>query len=226
MKTVIGFLRQLHRNNNREWFMANKPLYQQALVKFNTFAEGLMESIAVFDPTVRGLTLKDCTYRIYRDVRFSHDKSPYKTHMGVFVAPGGKKSGLTGYYFHIEPDSEVEKYRYFIVTGTYNLPTAETNSIREDIVLEGAGFEKTLKRAEGFLFGSDEKYKRVPSGFPTDSPYAEYLKCKNFQLLKPLSEEDILKEGLADWLAKEFYKTMEFKERLNRAIEFVREDKK
>lgn len=210
-------------NNDREWFNANKERYLSALGEFEGFSQRLIDAIAEFDPTVQGLKVKDCTYRIYRDTRFSSDKSPYKTHMGVFVSPGGKKTRLVGYYLHLEPCAGSDKYRYFMVTGTYGLSTAEMNSIREDIVLEGDAFEKTLKSAKGFSFESEEKYKRVPNGFDPASPYAEYLRHKDFQLIKSLTEEQVLDDGFVGFLAKEFHRTMDFKERLNRAIEFARE---
>lgn len=101
MQAIIDFLRQLSQNNNREWFMAHKSEYQQAQARFNELTEQLILGISQFDSSVSGLTAKDCIYRIYRDVRFSKDKSPYKTHMGAYVCPGGKKSGYAGYYFHV-----------------------------------------------------------------------------------------------------------------------------
>lgn len=101
MQDIITFLRELQANNHREWFMANKDRYATLQARFNGFVDELIYEISRFDETVTGLTAKDCTYRIYRDVRFSADKSPYKTHMGAFICPGGKKSGYSGYYFHI-----------------------------------------------------------------------------------------------------------------------------
>ena len=93
MKDIIDFLNDLQHNNNREWFMANKARYMAAAERFNAIVDELILEIARYDSTVTGLTAKDCTYRIYRDVRFSADKSPYKTHMGAFICRGGKKSG-------------------------------------------------------------------------------------------------------------------------------------
>ena len=89
MKTVIQFLRKLKENNNREWFMDHKQEYLDAQATFNAFVEKILIGLSEADESVRGLTVKDCTYRIYRDVRFSKDKSPYKTHMGAYICPGG-----------------------------------------------------------------------------------------------------------------------------------------
>ena len=103
MKQVVEFLTLLHENNDKAWFDSHKEMYKRALSCFEVFTAKLIDGIAAFDPSVRGLTVKDCTWRIYRDTRFSPDKTPYKTHMGAFVAPRGKKGGYSGYYFHVEP---------------------------------------------------------------------------------------------------------------------------
>ena len=91
MQQIIDFLRQLQANNNREWFAEHRDEYKAAQARFNTFAEALVGEIAKFDPSVAGLTARDITYRIYRDTRFSKDKTPYKTHLGAFICSGGKK---------------------------------------------------------------------------------------------------------------------------------------
>ena len=90
MKEILDFLRDLEKNNNREWFSTNKERYQKVLKKWNAFCENLITEIGRFDENIAPLTIKDCTYRIYRDTRFSKDKSPYKTHFGVFLGGGGK----------------------------------------------------------------------------------------------------------------------------------------
>ena len=101
MKRVIEFLQNLVANNNKVWFDAHKDEYLLAKKVFEDFTEQLIAKVEAFDPSVKGLKVKDCTYRIYRDVRFSKDKSPYKTHMGCYICRGGKKSGYSGYYFHV-----------------------------------------------------------------------------------------------------------------------------
>ena len=105
MKEVFDFLAQLSRNNNREWFNANKETYLQVREKFEDFAGQLIGKIAGWDEDIANsnLQVKDCTYRMYRDTRFSKDKVPYKTHMGIFICKGGKKSPNAGYYLHLEP---------------------------------------------------------------------------------------------------------------------------
>ena len=101
MKEIITYLRQLQAYNNREWFNAHKDEFLKHQARFHRLVEVVIKEKSVFDPSIANLTPKDCTYRIYRDVRFSSDKSPYKCHFGAFIAKGGKMSGNSGYYFHI-----------------------------------------------------------------------------------------------------------------------------
>ena len=137
MQEIIAFLDRLMRNNNREWFNAHKDEYKYVQAKFNDFALKLMESVAAFDPDVYGLELKDCTYRIYRDIRFSSDKRPYKNHFGCFICKGGKKSGNAGYYFHIEPVEADYIGGNILAAGMY-APTKELlEQIRHEIVYDG-----------------------------------------------------------------------------------------
>ena len=104
MKETMRFLRELKRNNNREWFAASRNRYEHALETRSALVARLIGAVAQVDPSAGCLTERDCTYRIYRDTRFSTDKTPYKTHMGIFINPPyGKKSPLGGYYFHFEP---------------------------------------------------------------------------------------------------------------------------
>ena len=153
MKEIITFLQELQHNNNREWFTANKARYVAAQTRFNSFVDELIGEICRFDDSVLGLTAKDCTYRIYRDVRFSADKSPYKTHMGAFICPGGKKSGYSGYYFHIGTGGDGYPYGHMLATGDYCHDPKALQIIREDIA---GGFWKAWR-------SSNPKQSRNPS---------------------------------------------------------------
>ena len=93
MKTIIDYLSKLESNNNREWFNSHKSEYLDSKKQFDELVESIIREIRKFDDSIGLLTAADCTYRIYRDTRFSQDKSPYKTHLGAYIAPGGKKSG-------------------------------------------------------------------------------------------------------------------------------------
>jgi|SRR6056297_2879806 len=101
-KELLNFLRDLKKNNHKEWFHKNKPVYQQVRREFEQYIALLIAGIAQFDDTVKSLEPRDCIFRINRDIRFSKDKSPYKTNFGAYIAPGGRKGGYAGYYFHLK----------------------------------------------------------------------------------------------------------------------------
>lgn len=223
---MIGFLRKLSDNNDREWFQAHKAEYKEAEGEFNAFVEKLIDGIAYFDSSVRGLTVRDCTYRIYRDTRFSNNKLPYKNHMGAYVCRGGKKSGYAGYYFHVQPVSEGLLGGHLLSTGLYMPEPVVLRSVREDIAYNGEQFVAAIKKAKGFRLGQDNVLKRVPLGFPADSPYAEYLKMKDIYLEQQVDDSFMLSGDLLRNTVEAFHHTFEFSERLNRAIKYAYEEMK
>lgn len=223
MKRVISFLSELVNNNNKPWFDAHKSDYQEARSVFNSFVGKLLAGLGEFDDSVRNLEVKDCVYRIYRDIRFSKDKTPYKTRMSAFIAPEGKKSGKAGYYFHIEPEGGGYLGGNMICSGSYMPETRFVKSIREEIFLNGDEFESSVKAASGFYLDFDRALKRVPPGFPPDHKYAEYLKLRNFILCKEVGDEYILDNRLLENVLNDFKKTYRFIFLVNRAIEFVDE---
>ena len=216
MEQVIAFLEELARHNYKEWFDAHKGEYLQAK---NTIAEVAVEfisRIAAFDPRMKGLRVEDCTYRIYRDIRFSPDKTPYKTHMGIYVCAGGKKSGRAGYYLHIEPATNT----YFICSGLYN-PTKEMiKSVREEIMLSGDKFQDAITAAKGFVIDWDGALTRLPLGW-APGPYSDYYRLKSYLLMKPLSRRYITSDGLARRAARDLKPTANFCEILNRSVDYV-----
>ncbi|NJO69133.1 MAG: DUF2461 domain-containing protein [Bacteroidetes bacterium] len=107
LKDILNFLSVLKENNHKEWFDENRDWYQKTKKNYELFAGRLIQEILKFDKNIGTPEVKDCVFRIFRDVRFSNDKTPYKTHMGVYVAKGGRKSILGGYYFHMEPENSV-----------------------------------------------------------------------------------------------------------------------
>ena len=208
MKEVIDFFRRLHDDNTREWFDAHRAEWTRVKGRFADFTGQLIEGIASFDPEVRGLRPQDCTYRIARDTRFSPDKSPYKTYIGAYIAPKGKKSGFAGYYFHIEPccDSLV------------------CCNLLSEVLDNGAQIEAAIRKAKGFRLCSGNRLKRVPTGFPVDSPYAEMLKLKDFYLEQPIAEEFLLAPDLLERTVEQFRRTQPFIAILNRAIRYAHEE--
>lgn len=213
-------MRALSLNNEKPWFEAHKADYLQARDTISAYAEDLIDGVRSFDETVGPLSVADCTYRIYRDVRFSKDKSPYKTHMGVYVCRGGKKSGYSGYYFHIDGSGD-----HLLAVGNYYTEPKVLKILREDISMGGGDFRKILSSvAPGLELERESALKKVPKGFPEDSPDAEYLKLRNFCLVKMLDDDFILSPNLKKNVLKIFKSATPFLHYINRAIDFCREE--
>lgn len=219
MREVVDFLRELRANNNREWFNAHKAEYRRADSVFKEFAAALVDGIASFDESVRGLTLADCTYRIYRDTRFSPDKTPYKTHMGVFVAPHGKKAGYAGYYFHLDPNEGSMMY-----AGLYMPEPIVLKSVREEIIDNGDGLMAAVEAANGFTLCTDNALKRNPKDFPPGNRYDNLLRLRDFGLEKPVSERQVLSKELLKHTLDDFRSTYPLVGILNRAVQYAYEE--
>lgn len=224
MKRTVEFLELLDRNNNREWFNANKPLYKAAMEEFTGFMERLVEGIGSFDESVRGLKARDCIYRIYRDTRFSKDKTPYKTHFGGFIVPHGKCSGYAGYYIHIEP-TENGMLGYSLLASGLVMPEPPVlRSIREEILDYGREMIDEVERSDGFRFSLGNSLKRTPAGFPRDTEVDYLLRLRDHFIEKPLTRKDILSPDLLPRSVEAFMSTKPYLDRLNRAIQYAKEE--
>ena len=190
-KSTLEFLADLKLNNYKEWFNKNRKRYDEAKDNYESFAQAVINEISVFDPLLKGLEAKSCTYRINRDIRFSKDKTPYKSHLGAFIVRGGKNNGdrLAGYYLHVEPGGNS-----MIAGGAYIPPTPWLSAIREKIDEQGEKFVKILNNKELVrIFGEieGEKLKSAPKGYPKDHPYIEYLKLKSFLVSKVFTDKEV-----------------------------------
>lgn len=222
MNTILSYLRQLEANNNKDWFDAHKAEYQEARAHFNAIVEKLIDGIAAFDPSVKGVGIKECTYRIHKDMRFSRDGLPYKTHFGAYICRGGKKSGYSGYYFHIGTGSG-EEYpcRSFLAVGNYYMEPKVLRIVREDIELGGGDFDRIIKALHPSLsLDQDQKLKRPPLGFDAEGPYIDFIKLKNFCLSGVYDDTDLDIEEIL----KVFKSAKPFLDYINRAIQFGREE--
>jgi len=205
-KSTLDFLTGVKCNNNREWFHANRPLYLDAKDNFESFVQQIIDKIILFDPIMKGLEAKSCVYRINRDIRFSNDKSPYKSHFGAFIVRGGKQNGdkYAGYYFHVEPGKSI------MAGGAYTPPSPWLSAIREKI---SEGPEEFIKitRAKDFVkyFGSvdGEKLKTAPKGYPKDHPHIELLKLKSYLVVNEATDKLVLSNDFHDHVINVF-KTM------------------
>ena len=222
MKTILKFLRELEMNNNKPWFDSHKNEYLEARSHFNALVEQLLAGITSFDDSIRGVGVNDCTYRIYKDMRFSKDGLPYKTHFGAFIARGGRKSGYSGYYFHIGTGSD-EEYpcRSFLAVGNYYTEPKVLRILREDIELGRGDFDRIIKNLHPSLsLDQDQKLKRAPLGFNAEGPYIDYIKLKNF-CLSGTFDDSRLDIGQ---IVEVFRTAKPFLDYINRAIEFSREE--
>jgi uncharacterized protein (TIGR02453 family) len=216
MKDLFEFLKELRANNHRDWFKENKPRYEALHKEFVHIVGQLIDRIAAFDAEIAGLDAKSCIYRIYRDIRFSPDKTPYKTHFGAYMtAYGGRTSSYGGYYLHLEPGES------FVSGGVWCPAPAMLKRLRHDIYDNIDEFiailtDEKFKRVYGELEG--EKLKRMPDGFPKDTPYEELLKHKSFVVSSVKPETFFQTKNWMDEVIEEFKVLYPFNKFLNYTI--------
>ena len=181
LQTIFNFLEQLSENNNREWFHGHKPEFLKAKESLEIITEILIKEIGKFDKEIGALQAKNCIFRIYRDVRFSKDKSPYKTNFGAFLVPGGKKSGKAGYYLHLDPDGS------FLAGGVYMPASDHLKKLRKHIFEHTDELKQIISKPafkKDFGSISGDKLNLTPRGFPADFPDLDLLKFKSYIVVK------------------------------------------
>ena len=218
MKEILDFYLRLSQNNNKPWFDRNRPEYEAVKAKLAIIAEEFIQGVAAFDSRCQGLQVKDCTYRINRDIRFTQDKRPYKDWHGIYVCPKGKKSGMAGYYIHLEPANDL----YFICGGLYN-PTKEVlQSVREMIMLEPDEFHNAVTACgEGFCLNWDNALKRMPVGYDETDRHSEYYRLKSYDIYKPLTLKDVLDKDFIKKATSELKRCYQYNEMLNRCFDYA-----
>ncbi|MCM1079347.1 MAG: DUF2461 domain-containing protein [Bacteroidales bacterium] len=219
MKEILDFFLTLAQNNDKAWFDAHKSEYKAVKEKSDAMALEFMRGIEEFDPRVRGLGIKDITYRIHRDLRFTHDKRPYKTWNGVYVCPNGKKSGMAGYYIHLEPATNT----YFLCSGLYNPEKEVVKSIREEIMCDGDKLMAALAQCEDFRLPWDAALKKIPAGFSASDKYSDYYRLKSFEIYKPLTKRDVLKKDFLKNALADLRRTCDYNEILNRCHDYAKD---
>ncbi|MDD4820035.1 MAG: DUF2461 domain-containing protein [Flavobacteriales bacterium] len=201
LKDTLHFLKEIQYNNNREWFNDNKQLYTSAKEEFDAFVEKLIPEVQQIDPSIGHVEVKDCTYRIYRDTRFSPNKTPYKTHMGAYINRRGKKSPYAGYYVHISP-AEGSLWG----GGLYCPDKDILRAIRWDIydnIDEFLGLKKDMEKA-GYSFSKDDMLKKNPLGFPKEWEQADLLRYKHYDMLRSIPDEVLYGNDLMSQTVKAF----------------------
>ena len=219
MDEIYAFLRALARNNNREWFQQHKKDFQKAQELMREFASVILKGISRFDPAVSELDPKETLFRIYKDIRFSKDKTPYKTHFGCWMARGGRKSNDAGYYFHVEPENT------FMAAGIHSPPKEQLNLIRQEILYRPEEYLKVIGNISSLpefeRGGEEDKLKTGPLGFPKDFKYLEELNYKHYIFVKNYGNEEVLQPSFADELAEDYRKLYPLVDYLNHAISFT-----
>lgn len=190
VRDLTRFLAELAENNNRAWFVMNKPRYDILRAEFLELVTQLIAGIARFDPAVAGCNPKKALFRINHDLRFARDKSPYKTHFAAAITATGLKrpsqGGGPAYYFHIDADGTL-----LVSGGEYLPPPHRLRAIRQHVIEDAAGFARLQKNKKLLqTFGGlqeEGKLSRPPKGFDADSPHIEAIKLKSFIVWKETS---------------------------------------
>lgn len=216
MTEILEFLKDLQANNDREWFDANRKRYEKCRAIQIDFTAKLIAEIRKFDDEIPPLNAKDSVFRIFRDVRFSKDKSPYKTNMGSYVARGGKNGGYSGYYFHIQPGE------LFVSGGIYMPQPQFLHAIRQEIyyhpnkyieLIENPTFKSTFT-GEKF-----DKLKTAPKGYPKDWEHIELIKNRSYAYSHPLTEKEFTSENLLETVVNTYKILYPINKFLNSAID-------
>lgn len=218
--TTIQFLKNLKENNYKEWFDANRDKYEAAREDFAGLVKKIIEMHGKKDESIAALTPKDCMFRINRDIRFSKDKTPYKTNFGASINRGGKKSVYAGYYLHCEAGGES-----FVGGGLWMPEAGDLKKVRQEIdyafdefkgILTSKKFVTTYKE---LYRGEDSVLSREPKGYEKDNPAIEYIKFKSFIAMQPLTDADFTSKDLLKKIGAAYEALQPMLAFINRAFE-------
>ena len=190
-KDTLRFLEDLKANNNRDWFLANKKRYDEYKKEYHGLIAEFLDAMKPKDAALKMLEVKNCTFRINRDIRFSKDKSPYKTHMGIWFNTNQGVGNGPGYYIHIEKDAS------FAAGGFWMPEVSELKKIRKEIAFFHEDLEDILKNKnfkkhfDGFNVTENNSLKTAPKDFEKDHPAIQYLKLKSFTVVKRIPDSEL-----------------------------------
>ncbi len=216
---TIKFLKELKKNNQRDWFEANRKQYEAAKSDYAIFTQNVIDAFGKNDESIAALKAKDCMFRINRDVRFSKNKDPYKTNMGASFSKGGKKSPLAGYYFHCEPGNS------FVGGGLWMPEPDGLKKLRQEIDYNFDEFKKIIgskKFVAAYKEMSDSEGTRLtrpPKGYGADNPAIEYIKLKSFVAMAPITDEELTGKNLLKKITGAFEALQPLIVFINQAIE-------
>jgi uncharacterized protein (TIGR02453 family) len=218
--STIKFLKDLKKNNTKEWFDKNRKAYEAAKNDFTDIVQTAIDKFGKKEESIATLKAKDCMFRINRDIRFSKDKSPYKTNMGASINKAGRKAWNTaGYYFHFEPGNS------FVGGGLYMPEPDILKKVRQEVDYSFDTFKKIISNKKFVatykdLDNSDEmKLSRPPKGYEADNPAIEYIKLKSFIAMTPLTDADLADKNLAKKITDAFEALQPLISFINEAVE-------
>lgn len=215
---TLEFLHDLSLNNSKSWFDQNRKRYDQVKEDYLGLAANLLEKIQVHDTALSGLSPKDCIFRINRDVRFSSNKAPYKTNLGIAFHPGGKKFQLAAYYLHIELGGS------FVGGGLWMPEALPLAKIRKEIhffypelttILSDKNFTATYGSLD---VEENQKLSRPPKGYEANNPAIEFLKLKSFTASHPIADDLLTSNQLIPTVIEDFITLKPFLDFLNRGL--------
>lgn len=214
---TFNFLKEVAINNDRNWFQAHKDEYNSARENVLDFTARLLRELSKLDPTIPAdLNAQSCLMRIYRDVRFSKNKAPYKTNFGIAMSGNGKNFNGPGYYIHIQPGKS------FIAAGYWMPDINHLKAIRQEIDYNAEEFHQIIdnpvfKECFG-KFDEEDKLKTSPKGYPTDHPDIDYLRLKSFAVVHEIKDEKLNKADTISYIINVFEKVYPFMIFLRNAI--------
>lgn len=217
-KDTFDFLNDLSFNNNREWFLENKHRYDRSWQEMKSFVGQIIEGLASFDPYIhKDIDPGKCLFRIYRDVRFRKDKTPYKTWLGAGISVNGRKLQGPEYYIHIQPDHS------FLAVGYWRPEKEHLAAIRQEIDYQGEDWENMLlqlhtQAGEKVVPDREDTLKRPPAGFSADHPQIQYLKLKSFTLSRELTDLELMGPRALSYVLQHYQEMLPFKNFIHRAI--------
>lgn len=217
-KDSLQFLEDLKANNNRDWFLENKNRYEVFKKNYHQLVGDFLDVMKPIDSSLEMLEIKHCTFRINRDIRFSKDKSPYKTHLGIWLSSGVKGWNRSGYYVHIE------KGACFIAGGLYCPEAEDLKKVRKEIAyfyedLEEILNNKSFKQEFGdFDRNETNVLKKPPRDYEKDHPAIELLKLKSFETSHKFDINEVTKADFVAKMSKKLILLKPLNDFINRAL--------
>ncbi len=215
---TLKFLKNLKENNDKSWMDAHREDFLAAKENFAEVIDKVIKQFGKKEEGIETLTAKDCVFRQNRDIRFSKNKSPYKSNMGAYLNKDGKKSPLGGYYFHCEPGN-----KSFVGGGLWMPEAPVLKKVRQEVDYCWDEFNKILHDKKfAVQFGdldSEDTLSREPKGYEKDNPAIKYLKLKSFVAMKPLTDEELKSTDLVKNISSAFETIQPLIRFINRAIE-------